>query len=114
INNRIVWCAVLQNGQDGILAVGGNHLIPATFQRARERACECYIVFHDQQLAFNDVLCQWSSPFSSLMADRGRDRVTDAPPDGRFCAVMLPPRVRATLTERNRPSPPPGLPLLEL
>ena len=44
----------------------------------------------------------------------GRAVATSAPRGRRLAAYRRPPKLRATLSERNRPRPPPGRPLLEL
>src|SRR5689334_22314556 len=120
----------LQQRFDLLGIAGLRDRVAAALEGLAERAREGRVVLDDQQLAFSfggfrhgfafrsvRVPAASSSPSSSssssTMAASGSVMATMAPPSGRLCTATRPPRVRATLTTRNSPSPPPGRPLLD-
>src|SRR5690606_38088132 len=115
------------------LAGGVAHLVAAALEGAAEGARKRRIVLDDQQAARAGGRgvggrgvggrgaggrgvhgCGAGARASRASEDSGSSSTTSAPRGLRLAACRRPPKLRATLSERNSPRPPPGRPLLEL
>ena len=120
VHHRVAGPVVGEGFGEPLHAFHAAHLVAAPLERAAQGARQRGVVLDDQQppgavrhLGFGVHQGSPCCASSSINESKGSDRVTSAPPWGRLRASSPPPRVRATLTTRNRPRPLPARPLVE-